>query len=143
MRDAPNRYELIGYLEEALPMEDMVRVEECLRASESWREVLRELTEEVGTGEHSIATVWRRHRLTCPSRERLGAHRIGGLIPEESEYIRFHLEVIGCRWCMANLRDVEAHTDASKDEDRRPASTRRQRFYQTSVGFLPKAAKPR
>lgn len=141
MRDAPNRFELIGYLEEALPVEDMARIEERLRASDSWREALRELTDEVGTGEHSIATVWRRHRLTCPSRERLGAHRIGGLIPEESEYIRFHIEVIGCRWCLANLRDVEAQTAAS-DAKARPVASRRQRFYQTSVGYLPKAEKP-
>lgn len=140
MRDEPNRFELIGYLEEALPAEDMVRIEERLRESASWREALAELTDEVGTGEHSIATVWRRHRLTCPSRERLGAYRIHGLIPEEAEYIRFHLEVVGCRWCAANLRDVESQLPG--EEESRPAGARRRRFYQTSVGYLPNAAEP-
>ena len=139
MEGRPNRVVLIGYLEEALPSEAMARVEEHLRHSEEWREARRGGLGEVGSGDHSVATVWRRHRLTCPSRDRLGAYLAGGLIPDESDYLQFHLEVIKCRWCLANLSDIEteqrsapaAGMDASSDRHRR------RRFFETSVGHLP------
>jgi hypothetical protein len=136
MEDVPNRIELIGYLEEALAPEDMARLEEKLRQSPRWREVLRELVEEVGTGDHSLATIWRRHRLTCASRERLGAYLQGGLVPAEADYIRFHLEVIRCRWCQANLQDVRSQIDSSTRPASVDVSARRRRFFETSVGYL-------
>ena len=74
---SPNRFELIGFLEEALPAEEMARIEENLRLSEDWRAALLELQDQVDLGEHSVATIWRRQRLTCPSREDLGGYLLG------------------------------------------------------------------
>jgi hypothetical protein len=136
MEDEPNRIELIGYLEEALPPEEMTRLEEKLRQSPRWREVLKELVEEIGSGDHSLATIWRRHRLTCSSRERLGAYLQGGLVPDEADYIRVHVEVIQCRWCQANLEDVRSQIDSSSRPTTADSSARRRRFFETSVGYL-------
>lgn len=137
MAERPNPIQLVGYLEEALPIEEMARVEEHLRNDPSWRTALQELTQEIGAGDHSLAAVWRRNRLTCPSRERLGAFLADGLGEAESQYVRFHLDVIQCRWCMANLRDLQE--GAAAPEKAQPAAQRRRKFFETSIGFLPKA----
>lgn len=136
MNADPNRFELIGYLEEALAPEDMVRVEERLRTDSDWRAALRELRDELDLGEHSVATIWRRHRLTCSTRERLGAYLLGALDPREHEYIEFHLQVIKCRWCAANLADLQtAQPVAGGDQE---TGQRRRRMFQSSVGLLPR-----
>lgn len=135
--EAPNRFVLIGYLEEALPAEQMAKVEDHLRKSSEWRAALSELHGEIDPGEHSIATIWRRHRLTCLSRERLGAYLIDAVPPDESDYIRFHLEIVACRWCQANRADLKAAGVGQPAHDKDTAR-RRKKFFQTSVGSLPK-----
>ncbi|QDU62884.1 hypothetical protein Pan216_37570 [Planctomycetes bacterium Pan216] len=133
----PNRVALVGYLEEALSNEELARVEQMLRTRSEWREALRDVTQDMDPGEHSVATIWRRHRLTCPTRERLGAYLLQALAPEETDYVRFHLDVIGCRWCQANLDDlsstVETRPSSDMEHDRR-----RRRLFETSVGHLPR-----
>ena len=132
----PNRYVLIGYLEEALPAEEMARVEEQLRQHPEWRQALLELQGDVDQGEHSVAMIWRRNRLTCPSRERLGAYLAGALPPEEADYTEFHLKNVACRCCQANIDDLQASAQ--------PASApgeRRRKFLETSLGHLPKKRK--
>ncbi|MBY0587601.1 hypothetical protein K2X85_10510 [bacterium] len=136
MEEEPNRIKLIGYLEESLPAEEMTRLEEKLRTSPRWREVLKELVEEVGSGDYSLATIWQRHRLTCASRERLGAYLQGGLVPDEADYIRFHIEVVQCRRCQANLEDVRSQVEVSSQSLSENVSARRRRFFETSVGYL-------
>ena len=134
MSEAPNPIELVGYLEEALPVEEMSRIEEKLRTDSAWRQAILDLCGEIDSGEHSVATIWRRHRLTCPPREQLGAYSVGGLPPEEEDYVRFHLEVCKCPWCQANLDDVKAQVEAGS-----AATSRRRKFFETSVGQLPKS----
>lgn len=132
--EQPNRFELIGYLEEALCVEEMTRIEERLRMSQAWRDALLELLGEVDSQDHSVATIWRRHRLTCPSREQLGAYVIGGLPIDVQDYIRFHLETVKCRWCHANLCDVQAQEESAESDGER--SQRRRRIFASSVGCL-------
>ena len=131
----PNLVTLVGYLEEALPAEQMTQVERCLREDEQWQQALAKLAGQLDFGEHSVATIWRRHRLTCPSRQTLGAYLVGGLDPSEREYIQFHLEVIGCRWCQANLEDLRS-TLQPDPPSTATESTRGQRFFESSVGLL-------
>jgi hypothetical protein len=133
--DEPNRFVLIGYLEEALPADQMAKVEEHLRQSQAWRDALLEIQSDIDPGEHSVAQIWRRHRLTCPSRERLGAYMMDALPPDEADYFKFHLEVVKCRWCQANLQDLKENAPRTADEK---PKARRKRFFQTSVGHLPK-----
>lgn len=137
MSIAPNPIELIGYLQEALDPADMSRIEELLRVSSEWREALLAVLEEVDSGEHSVATIWRRHRLTCPPRERLGAYAIGASLPDEEDYIKFHLEVIKCRWCSANMSDLELSTRVASEHHDPEATQRRRRIFESSVGCLP------
>ena len=82
---------------------------------------------------HSLGDIWRRHRVSCPTREELGTWLLDSLGPEEEDYVRFHLEVVGCRLCKANLNDLKQ----KERESKREVTVRRQRVYQSSAGYLP------
>jgi hypothetical protein len=124
--------ELANFLDEALPPEQMARIESLLRESDSLRKRLRVIRDRVDHGVHSIGAIWRRNRLSCPTRSQLGTYLLDSLDPQGHDYIRFHTEVIGCPYCQANLADLR-----SLQEDLPPtAQARRRRFYQSSVGHL-------
>ena len=83
-------------------------------------------------GVHSLGEIWRRHRLSCPSREQLGSFLLGVVSEDEAGYIRFHLQISGCRTCLANLDDLK---NRQIDE---PAAVdnRRKKYFQSSAGQL-------
>jgi hypothetical protein len=58
---------------------------------------------------------------------------LGTLGEDASDYIRFHIDKIGCRYCQANLADLETASRAQQ-----PPTQRRQRYFQTSAGYLNK-----
>lgn len=125
--------QLHAYLDEAAPVEQIAAVEAVLRDDESLRERLAALVAQRDAGLHSLGEVWRRRRLTCPTREQLGSYLLGVLEEPLTEYARFHLEVVGCRWCTASVEDLSERHAAPADED---SSTRRKKYFQSSVGRL-------
>jgi hypothetical protein len=133
---------LLAYLDESLSSEIMARIEDALRRDASLRERLSELISRRESGVHSIGDIWRRNRLSCPSREELGSYLLGAMMDEAAEYIRFHLEQIGCRYCAANLEDLKSVNDASQSSGANPSARaiaeRRRRFFQSSVGRIKK-----
>jgi hypothetical protein len=82
-------------------------------------------------GLHAIGAIWRRGRLSCPDRSELGQYVLGTLAAEAANYIQFHLEEIGCRYCQANLADLKNAAQTSEQN-----ATRRRRYFQTSAGYL-------
>lgn len=126
------REQLAGYLDDALSDSETARVEQALRQNEPLRRQLRELIQERDRGEHSLGAIWRRHRLTCPTREQLGSYLLGVLEPEVQDYIDFHLQTIGCSYCQANLADMQA----LQKEPPAKARARRRRFFESSAGYL-------
>jgi anti-sigma factor RsiW len=126
--------ELEAYLDEALPVAQMTRLEQTLRGNADLRARLAELVARRDAGVHSLGAIWRRHRLSCPARDQLGSYLLGAMEPAESAYVAFHLETIGCRYCQANLEDLKARQQA---EDRQLAD-RRRRYFQSSAGLLRK-----
>ena len=58
------------------------------------------------SGVISFGKVWRGHRLSCPSRQELGGFLLGVLPDDAAQYVTFHLEVVGCRCCQANVADL-------------------------------------
>src|SRR5580704_18100810 len=99
------REQLSAYLDDALSSGETAQVEQALRQSDALRRQLRGLMLERDRGEHSIGAIWRRQRLTCPTREQLESYLLQVLDSEQQEYIRFHLDNIGCAFCLANLAD--------------------------------------
>jgi DNA-binding phage protein len=127
-----SREQLHAYLDDALSDAEMARIEQALRDSESLRRSLRQAMQERDRGEHSLGAVWRRERLTCPTREQLGSYLLQVLDDEQQDYIAFHLQVVGCPYCVANLADLQA----LQQEPVPQARARRRRFFQSSAGYL-------
>ncbi len=126
------REQLHAYLDDALSDPETARVEQALRDDESLRKLLRQAMQERDRGDHSLGAVWRRERLTCPSREQLGSFLLQVLDEAEQEYIDFHVNTVGCPFCAANLADLQAQ----QQEVPRGAKDRRRRFFHSSAGYL-------
>jgi len=124
--------ELEAYLDEDLPAEQMAEIESVLRADPSLAEMLVKLNERRDAGAHSLGAIWRRNRISCPTREQLGSFLLETLSAELTDYIRFHIEVIGCRICHANMADLQRQEDESSEV----VTGRRQKYYQSSAGYL-------
>lgn len=124
--------ELEAYLDESLPAEEMARLEEALRRDSGLLSQLAAINSRRDAGGHTLGEIWRRHRLTCPPREQLGSYLLGALLPEAGDYVEFHLNVVGCRLCQANLADLrrqQSETGAAVD-------SRRRKYFQSSAGYL-------
>ncbi|MGE0534571.1 MAG: hypothetical protein AB7O68_06320 [Pirellulales bacterium] len=124
--------DLEGYFDEALSSEEMTRLEGLLRQDDSLRERLAELVMRRDEGLHSLGAIWRRHRLSCPSREQFGSYLLGTLDAKPRDYLEFHLTVAGCSLCIANLTDLRnRHAEASE-----ATQSRRRKYFQSSAGYL-------
>ncbi len=127
--------DLEAFLDEALPSEDMARIEKALRKDSALARRLAAINGGRDAGIHSVGAIWRRHRLSCPTREQLGSYLLGILPQEAADYVGFHLELVGCRYCQANRRDLERQ----QAEARVAAQSRRRKYFQSSAGYLPKS----
>jgi hypothetical protein len=102
---------LRDYLADALPPEAQARVEKALRESAELRARLEDVRQDRSdSGLHSLGAIWRRARLTCPTRQQLGSALLDALDPALAAYIHFHLETVECPFCQANLADLKAKT---------------------------------
>ncbi len=82
------------------------------------------------SAEVTVARVWRERRLTCLKRSTLGSYLLGVLEEPWLSYTQFHLDVVGCPLCLANLQDLEEEDVAGSP---REAS---EQIFASSVGFL-------
>lgn len=132
--------DLEAYLNEELAVEEASSIEEQIREQPELKERLLEILGRRDAGVHSLGEIWRRHRVTCPTRPQLQQYLLGVLpSQEEISYITFHLEEIGCRICSANLADlVKASEDSEQAADQQQQNTRRRKYFQSSVGGLRK-----
>lgn len=132
-----NDEQLRAFFDEQLAAEEMSRIEEQLRRDESLRARLANLSRGRDNGNHSLGDIWRRNRLSCPNREQWGSYLLDVLDADERDYLEFHLQTIGCRYCLANLRDLEAA--AGRDTER---GQRRRRLFESSAGYLRGSRQP-
>ncbi len=132
MPHAIHQSDLEAYLDEALPPEEMARIEQVLRTDANMAEQLGMVASRRDEGVHSIGATWRRHRLSCPTREQLGSYLLGALPDDWAEYVEFHVEQVGCRFCRANLEDLRRQ----EQEHPEVIQQRRRRYFQTSAGHL-------
>ncbi|MGH7136609.1 MAG: hypothetical protein ACREHD_12780, partial [Pirellulales bacterium] len=71
--------ELEAYLDEALPSDEMARIEAALRTNAELGRRLAGIHARRDGGSHSLGDIWRRHRLTCTTRNELGSFLLGVL----------------------------------------------------------------
>jgi len=124
--------DLEAYLDEALPPEEMARMEKAVRGDLALVRQLAAVQSRRDAGVHSLGEIWRRHRLSCPARQRLGNLLLGALSDAEADYLRFHVNVVGCRYCQANLADLQNQ----QSEATHAAESRRRKYFQSSAGLL-------
>ena len=86
------------------------------------------------SAEVTVARVWRERRLTCLKRSTLGSYLLQVLEEPWLGYTQFHLDVVACPMCLANLRDIEAEDLAEYDPQRA------EHLFTSSVGFLSRAS---
>ncbi len=82
----------------------------------------------------TVARVWRDRRLTCLKRSTLGSYLLGVLDQPWLGYTQFHLDVVACPLCLANIQDLEEEDVA----DAGGADANGERIFASSVGFLKK-----
>jgi hypothetical protein len=115
-----------------LPDAELTAVERAVRDQPTVQSLLKQVREEIDRGEHSVGAVWRRERLSCPTREQLGGYLLQALDAELFEYVEFHLATVGCAYCHANLDDLKRlHSDGSGGRN-----ARRKRIVDSSAGVL-------
>ena len=100
---------LRSYLADSLPAEEMARVEKSLRDSSELRADWKTSARTKAT---RTSTRWERSgdEAGSPARRRqqLGSYLLDALDPELGDYLKFHLEVVECPFCQANLADLNA-----------------------------------
>jgi hypothetical protein len=124
---------LRAYLAETLPPEESARVEKALRNSSELRAQLEDVRQNrADLGLHSLGAIWRRGRLTCPDRQQLGSYLLDALDPQWAAYIMFHIDVIGCPFCQANVADLRGKASQAVVS----VKNRQQRIFESSRGLL-------
>jgi RNA polymerase sigma factor (sigma-70 family) len=76
-----------------------------------------------------VTEVWEEQRLTCPKRSTIGRYLLQTLEPDWQALVDFHINRLGCRFCRANLEDLQKKTD----ED---SSVVRDRILHSTIGFF-------
>lgn len=124
--------DLEAYLEELLPPEEMTAIELRIRDDATVLERLAAINGRRDAGLHSVGEIWRRLRLSCPSREQLGSYLLGVLGDGHLAFIKQHVEVVGCRLCVANIEDLHRQQQESGESVR----TRRTKYFQSTAAHL-------
>ncbi len=127
-----SEHDLEAYLDEALPVDDMAKIEKLVRQDPQLVVRLSSIHSRRDAGVHTLGEIWRRHHLSCPARDHLGSFLLGTLSEQEADYIHFHLDTVGCRCCRANLDDLKSQQAEARDT----IATRRSHYFQSSAGYL-------
>ncbi|MCB9832971.1 MAG: hypothetical protein H6807_10880 [Planctomycetes bacterium] len=84
-----------------------VELADHVELCEACASILASLREESEGLTISVGDLWVRERISCPHRDILSAYLERGLGELEMDYIRFHLEVVDCPFCQAELGELE------------------------------------
>ena len=82
--------------------------------------------------EHLLTDIWKFQRFSCPKRSTIGAYLLETLDEPWHKYVDFHINTLGCRFCMANLEDIKTQNKKSRGKQLRA------RIMESTAGFLNK-----
>ena len=126
---------LLGFLEETLSPEQMHDIEMLIRTDVEIQKRLELLLAQTENGEHSLGTIWRNNKISCPERKELGKFLLGAISPPEKTWIEHHLNSLKCSFCIANLEDLKQHQKALTSNIQ-PENTRASRLFESSIGMI-------
>jgi len=125
--------ELLAWFDEQLPVDRLTAIERALRDSERLRHRAAAVARRRDQGGNSVGEIWRRRRLSCPTRAEMGSYLLESLEAEHARYVEFHVHTVGCRFCLALLDDMKE--GASEPPER---EVMRRRLFESSAGLLPR-----
>jgi RNA polymerase sigma factor (sigma-70 family) len=76
-----------------------------------------------------LTAIWEEQRFTCPKRSTIGRFLLGTLEEPWNEYVEFHVNRLGCKFCRANVDDLKKGTE----EEQRKVH---QRIFESTIGFF-------
>lgn len=76
-----------------------------------------------------LTEVWEQWRFTCPKRSTIGRFLLGTMEGAWAEYIDFHLNKLGCRFCIANVDDLKNATETEQQKTH-------QKIFESTIGFF-------
>ena len=77
-----------------------------------------------------LTSVWETERPSCPKRTTLGKFILGILPADWNDFVQFHVHVLGCSFCAANLDELSLPDGTSE------VAAVEQRLFTSTVGFL-------
>jgi RNA polymerase sigma factor (sigma-70 family) len=83
--------------------------------------------------ENLLTDVWKLQRFGCPKRSTIGAFYLGTVDRDWCEYVNFHINTIGCGFCLANLEDLK--TENAKKQNKQLQV----RIMESTAGFFQKS----
>ena len=78
----------------------------------------------------SLHQIWENQRPSCPKRTTLGKFSLQILPDDWTDFVDFHVNLLGCSYCRANLDEF---ADESGSDDSNEFS---QQLFQSTIGFL-------
>jgi len=126
--------ELLAYADEHLDEQTASLIETELRINDDLSDRLQLLLRGRDQGELSVGEVWKHGRLSCPERSELSLYLIQAVEPKRQEYLRFHLETVGCVYCRAELEELKESARGLDEGD--SSAQRRERLFASSAGLL-------
>lgn len=127
--------ELEAYLDETLDPSRAAEIERLARQDNRLVERLATINGRRNAGVHTLSEIWRRNQVAVPTREELSQFLLGTLSPEQSDYIRFRVEDLKCRFTTALLADLRTQLEESRGTEIRQ---RRTRYYESGTRHLQK-----
>ncbi|MEL6105325.1 MAG: sigma-70 family RNA polymerase sigma factor [Planctomycetota bacterium] len=85
--------------------------------------------DEVDLVSEVLTEAWETQRPSCPKRSTLGKFSLGILPSDWEDYVAFHVRVLGCTFCNANLSELELQTSTQGND-------RQDRLFQSTIGFF-------
>jgi len=125
--------DLLAFLDELLPGVRAAEIERQLRDSPALQQRAAILLRRRDQGGHTLGEIWRRHRLSCPTRGQMSDYLNGVAEPGFAAYLEFHIHEVGCAPCAANLDDLRRGQADPADRQKRE-----KKFYDSSAGRLGK-----
>jgi hypothetical protein len=77
-----------------------------------------------------LTEVWEENRFTCPKRSTIGRFLLGTLEDPWNDYVNFHVNKLNCRFCRANIDDLQNKTADLE------LIQHRQRIFESTIGFF-------
>jgi len=100
--------DIVNAIEDSeIPRELQVHLESCGACAG----ILATLRDESEGLTICVGSLWVRERITCPHSDILLAYGNGGLDAEERDYVSFHLGIVDCPHCQAELSRLQDLVD--------------------------------